>query len=60
MLAFIDIQHEKFFVKNLFSFILYINILYYICKVLPMLMESVTKNSSMKERKERHYIFSCS
>jgi len=24
-----------------------------------MLMESVTKNSSMKERKEGHYIFSC-
>ena len=59
-MSFIDIQHEKFFVKNLFSFVLYINILYYICKVLPMLMGGVTKNSSMKERKEGHYIFFCS
>jgi len=25
-----------------------------------MLMESVTENSSMKERKEGHYIFFCS
>ena len=49
----------KFFEKT-FSFTFYINILYYICKVLPMLMGNVTKNSSMKERKEGHYIFSCS
>ena len=48
----------KFFEK-IFSFTFYINILYYICKVLPMLMGSITKNSSMKERKEGHYIFSC-
>lgn len=58
-MSFIDIQHEKFFCKKPFLFILYINILYYICKVLPMLMGSITKNSSMKERKEGHYIFSC-
>ena len=49
----------KFFEKT-FSFTFYINILYYICKVLPMLMGGITKNSSMKERKEGHYIFSCS
>ena len=59
MLALLTFSMKSFFVKKSFLFILYINILYYICKVLPMLMGSVTKNSSMKEHKEGHYIFSC-
>ena len=44
---------QSFFLKT-FSFTFYINILYYICNVLPISMESVTKNLSMKECREEH------
>ena len=45
---------KQSFCKKTFSFTFYMNILYYICNVLPISMGSVIKNLSMKECREEH------